>query len=82
MKGYLKKYVGVILEVSEVGLMTPLYVIYEGERFKIDRVCERRMAPPAHVGAALTKRYTLSLGGAVRYLYEEEGRYFVEKQIL
>ena len=68
---YHKAYVNVIVEHQLDGQKTPLQIIFEdGRKFNIDRVVERRRAAGI--------RYKIIIGRQERYIYEDDGLWFVE----
>ena len=68
----------VVAEFSREGGITPLRVEWEdGRSFEIDRVLDVRRAPAAKAGGYGT-RYTVRVSGHETYLFEDEGRWFVE----
>lgn len=78
---YRKVYIGVHLYVDADGAIRPTSIVWEdGRRYKIDRV---RFAVPR----ASTKvggrgmRYTVMIEGRERYLFDEDGRWFVEAEV-
>jgi hypothetical protein len=73
-----KRYVEVISDTSEDGVVTPLVVVWEdGRRFTIDRVLDRRQAHSLKTGGT-GMRYTVSVSGQPTYLWYEGPRWFVE----
>lgn len=72
-----KKYVKVNIDVNEEGRITPLRIIYNDTTFLIDKVLECRMAPNLKVGG-LGMRYTIRINGKPTFLWEENGRWWVE----
>lgn len=77
-QGYHKAYVSVIVKHQPDGQKTPLQIIFEdGEKFNIDRVVERRRAAATKVGGTGV-RYKTIIGGRERYIYEDDGLWFVE----
>ena len=82
MVSYEKVYVAMILRISEDGKMSPLAVEWEnGQRYDITKIIDVRQAPPRHVGASQTIRYTVDIAGSRRELYHEGEKWFVEKLI-
>ncbi len=75
---YYKAYVSVIVAHQPDGQKTPLQIIFEdGRKFDIDRVTERRRAAATKVGGTGI-RYKIVIGGHERYIYEDDGLWFVE----
>lgn len=81
VSGRQKRYVEVISDTSEEGLVTPLAIIWEsGVRYEIDRVLDRRQAHSLKTGGT-GMRYTVRVGGATTYLWYEGPRWFVEAKV-
>lgn len=60
------------------GSVTPLSITWEdGRRFEVDRVLDVRPAASLKAGGAGI-RYTCRILGKERYLFLEEGQWFVE----
>lgn len=77
-----KVYVKVIASFSQDGEVRPMTVIWEdGRRFKIDKVTQIRRAYASKVGGTGV-RYTVSIKGKSTFLFEDEGRWFVEAKVL
>ena len=73
-----KRYVEVISDTSEDGVVTPLVVVWEdGRRFTIDRVLDRRQAHSLKTGGTGI-RYPIRVGGHDTYLWYEGPPWFVE----
>lgn len=73
-----KVYVDVVAKIESDGTVTPLTVIWEdGKEFDIDRVTQVRRAYASKVGGTGI-RYTVSVKGKITYLFEDEGKWFVE----
>lgn len=73
-----KVYVDVVAKIDSDGTVTPLTVIWEdGKKFDIDRVTQVRRAYASKVGGTGI-RYTVSVKGKITYLFEDEGKWFVE----
>jgi hypothetical protein len=73
-----KKYVEVIADHSEEGVVQPLCIVWDtGVRYQIDRVLDVRQAHSLKtVGTGM--RYTIRIGGHDTYLWYEGPRWFVE----
>ena len=79
---YIKICVGMTVNFYKDGGMRPLEVCLEdGQRIQIDRVKHLDKALPKTGGLAV-RRYTVSIGGLIRYLYYDAKnlQWFVEKK--
>ena len=73
-----RAYVKVVVEVSPEGKVRPLEVEWEdGRRFEVDRLLDVRWAAATKAGGQ-GMRYTVRILGRETYLFEDEGRWFVE----
>ena len=73
-----RAYVKVTAEFSPEGAVTPIRVEWEdGRRFDVDRVLDVRRAVATKAGGQ-GMRYTVRISGHETYLFEDEGRWFVE----
>ena len=73
-----KVYVDVVARIDSDGTVTPLTVIWEnGKKFEIDRVYSVQRAYATKVGGTGI-RYEISVSGKRTYLFEDEGKWFVE----
>ncbi|MBE5773679.1 MAG: hypothetical protein E7337_07070 [Clostridiales bacterium] len=73
-----RAYVKVIVSVDEIGKVRPLSIEWEdGRVFYVDRLLDVRRAASTKVGGQ-GMRYTLRIMGRETYLFEDEGRWFVE----
>ena len=71
-------YVNVIARHDEQGRVRPLEVEWEdGRRFEVDRLLDVRRAAALKAGGQGV-RYTVRILGKETYLFEDEGRWFVE----
>ena len=60
------------------GKTKPLALVWtDGQKYEIDRVSDVRQAPSLK-GGGLGMRYTVKVRGREVYLFEDEGRWFVE----
>lgn len=76
-----KIYVSVELIVDEDGRTMPTAIIWgDGHRYSIDKVKDVRYAASQKAGGIGT-RYTCLIMGQQRYLYFEDPKWFVEKNI-
>ncbi len=73
-----RAYVRVLLEVDEDGEARPMRIYWtDGRRFDVDRLVDVRRASAARTGGQGV-RYTCQVHGRRVYLFEDEGRWFVE----
>ncbi len=73
-----RAYVRVLVDVDEVGRINPLRIYWEdGRSFEVDRLLDVRRAASTRAGGQGT-RYTCRVLGRQIYLFEDEGRWFVE----
>ena len=74
----IKVYVDVVAHIDSSGDVTPLTVIWEnGKHFEIDRVYNVQRAYATKVGGTGI-RYEISVSGKRTYLFEDDGKWFVE----
>ena len=74
-----KTFVTVLAEHDPDGKTKPLALTWtNGKQYDIDKVTDVRQAPSLK-GGGLGMRYTLRIRGKEVYLFEDEGRWFVEK---
>lgn len=73
-----RAYVKVIAEHDANGGVRPLELEWEdGRRFEVDRLLDVRRAAALKAGGQ-GMRYTVRIQGHETYLFEDEGRWFVE----
>ena len=73
-----KTFVKVTAEHDVDGKTKPLVLVWtDGKKYEIDRVTDARRAPSLK-GGGLGVRYTVKIRGKEVYLFEDEGRWFVE----
>lgn len=73
-----KVYVDVVARIDSDGSVTPLTVIWEnGKKYEIDRVYSVQRAYATKVGGTGI-RYEIVVSGKKTYLFEDEGKWFVE----
>jgi len=73
-----KTFVRVLAEHDTNGGTVPLAITWtDGHKYEIDRVTDVRMAPSLK-GGGLGIRYTIRVRGHERYLFDEEGHWFIE----
>ena len=76
-----RAYVKVVVEYSPEGKIKPLSVEWEdGRRFEVDRLLDVRRAASTKAGGQ-GMRYTVRILGKETYLFEDEGRWFVEAKV-
>lgn len=76
-----KVYVKVLAEINEQGKVCPKSVTWEdGREFLIDKVTQVQRACAGKVGGTAI-RYCIYVSGKQTYLYEDEGKWFVESRI-
>ena len=74
----MKKFVAVTVHYTIRGEMTPVVLWWDdGRRFIIDRVLDMRRAASLKAGGT-GLRFTCRILGQERYLYLDDGRWFVE----
>ena len=75
----MKQYVDVICIYTKNGKIKPLYVVWEdGNKYPIDKITQ--IIPSAsRSSGGMGIRYTCCFGKQQRYLYLEEGKWFIEK---
>lgn len=78
---YRKVYVKVLAQIDEQGRVCPKSVTWEdGRSFNIDKVTQVRRACASKVGGTAI-RYSICVCGKETYLYEDEGKWFVESMV-
>lgn len=71
-------YVRVLVEVSPEGGVRPMEIEWEdGRKYAVDRVLDVRRAAATKAGGQ-GMRYTVRVCSHETYLFEDEGRWFVE----
>ena len=71
-------YVRVVVEYDEAGGVHPLRIAWEdGRAFRVERVLDVRRAAATKAGGQ-GMRYTCRIRGKETYLFEDDGRWFVE----
>ena len=71
-------YVAVVAEHDPYGKVTPREIHWaSGRRYEIDRVLDVRRAASLRAGGQGT-RYTVRIAGKETFLFDEDGRWFVE----
>ena len=73
-----RAYVRVLVDVDEVGRMRPIKIFWEdGRDFAVERLLDVRWAASAKAGGQ-GMRYTCRVKGREVFLFEDNGRWFVE----
>ena len=76
-----KVYVSVVAEIDEEGNKKPISVKWEnGKIYEIDKVLEIKRAFVEKVGGTAV-RYTISVCGKTTFLFEDDGKWFVESHV-
>lgn len=76
-----KVFVEVMVKVSPDGAVRPLSITFEdGITYAIDRVKYRCRAHASKVGGTGI-RYTIMVNGHQTYLFEDDGKWFVEAKV-
>ena len=74
-----KTFVKVTAEHDEKGHIKPLFLTWIDDRqYEIDRITDVRMAPSLK-GGGLGMRYTVKIRGKEVYIFEDEGKWFLER---
>ena len=75
----MKMFVDVICLYEKSGQIKPLYILWNGNvRYQIDRITQ--IIPAASLkSGGMGLRYTCKFGQSMRYLFFEEGKWFIEK---
>lgn len=73
-----KVYIRVVAEHTPDGDEVPLWLVWEdGRRYNVDRLLDVRRAASTKVGGT-GMRYTVRIEGNTTYLFNDEGRWYVE----
>lgn len=73
-----RAYVRVLVDVDEIGKVRPQRIYWEdGRSFGVDRLLDVRRAAATKAGGQ-GMRYTCRVRGREIYLFEDDGRWFVE----
>ena len=73
-----KEYVSILAQIHMDGSIQPLGILLEdGRKYGIDEVKEKRRAASLRAGGCGI-RYTIRIGARDTYLFDEDGRWFVE----
>ena len=79
---YVKQPVAVSVVIMTDGKVIPKKIQWkDGCKYKIDKVCKVERAASTKVGGC-GLRYTVMIEGLPHYLFDEEGRWFMEDQVI
>ena len=79
---YVKQPVAVNVTIGPDGQVRPKKFMWEdGNWYKIDRVTRAERAASTKVGGCGI-RYTVMVEGLPRYLYDEDGKWFMEDEVI
>ena len=79
---YVKQPVAVNVTIDEDGGVYPKKFRWkDGKTYKIDHIFKVERAASTKVGGC-GLRYTILVEGKTRYLYDEDGKWFMEDQVL
>ncbi|MDI9541171.1 MAG: hypothetical protein QM204_06905 [Bacillota bacterium] len=75
----MKQFVDVICLNQKTGQIRPLYILWEnGIKYPIDKITQIIPAASLRSGG-MGLRFTCKIGNNYRYLFLEEGKWFIEK---
>ena len=76
-----KEYVSILAQINVDGTIQPLCVLLEdGRKYDIDEVKDKCRAASLRAGGCGI-RYTIRIGVRDTYLFDEDGRWFVELRV-
>ena len=79
---YVKQPVAVIVAIDRDGQVRPKKFQWkDGRLYPIDRVCKAERAASTKVGG-FGIRYTIMVDGIPRFLYDEDGKWFMEDEVI
>ena len=79
---YVKQPVAVIVAIDRDGQVRPKKFQWkDGRLYPIDRVCKAERAASTKVGGCGI-RYTIMVDGIPRFLYDEDGKWFMENEVI
>ena len=79
---YVKQPVAVIVAIGTDGQVRPKKFQWkDGHTYKIDRVSKAERAASTKVGGCGI-RYTIIVNGIPRYLFDEDGKWFMEDEVI
>jgi hypothetical protein len=71
-----KRYVDVVALYTKKSEITPLFIMWDGKKYQIQRVFEKHIARSPVGGGGM--RYSIMIQNQHRYLYLEKDRWFLE----
>ena len=81
MQGIKKEYVSILAQIHRDGSIQPLGILLEdGRKYDIDEVKDKCRAASLKAGGCGI-RYTVRIGTRDTYLFDEDGRWFVELRV-
>ena len=76
-----KEYVSILAQIHRDGSIQPLGILLEdGRKYDIDEVKDKCRAASLRAGGCGI-RYTIRIGSRDTYLFDEDGRWFVELRV-
>ena len=76
-----KEYVSILAQIHPDGTIQPLGILLEdGRKYDIDEVKDKCRAASLKAGGCGI-RYTIRIGARDTYLFDEDGRWFVELRV-
>ena len=76
-----KEYVSILAQINVDGTIQPLSVLLQdGRKYDIDEVKDKCRAASLKAGGCGI-RYEIRIGARSTYLYDEGGRWFVERRV-
>lgn len=71
-----KKYIDVVVHMNPMGEMMPLLILFEGHKYKIDRILQIKQAHSQVGGSGVL--YRCRIQNQERNLFFERNRWFIE----
>ena len=83
MQRMYKKYIEVEMLVDKMGDITPLALIWDGERYEVDKIIRHKPQCHSKNGGGGGQMFVVQIGGATRTIYYEymppyKYRWFIE----
>ncbi len=75
MKLY-KKYIDVVVHVNTLGEIMPLFIVFETQKYKIEKILLIKKSSSAVGGSGIL--YQCEIQNSVRNIYLERNRWFIE----